>query len=188
MSDFPYEILERIICNVDAPTAVCLALTSRRMYETTLAVTKTSILNEICPRQLHLHPPRMLQLYYVYKRCPFYRMPLHWIDDACTNFGIRRSMMNVMYMQLMLNIRSFMGPDWVLCFARQTPTYVPRKARAHCCLACQVERRAWARYDLEKWVNSAVKNQGTERRSRVRGLLGLLQIVGVGRAEDGKRI
>lgn len=155
MEVLPNEVLDVIVANLDPPSSVCLALTSRRLYHCVLTVTKSDILDDICPKSYYKQSPRSVQLYYVDRKLPHYRNPLKILEYAL-EFGISRATFNPAYTQLLLSLRGWMAPSYVFCFANVTPRYVPRKG-GHVCSACQSERRYLAQNDLHKYTGALVR-------------------------------
>ena len=48
----PQELLRQVIAYLDAPSAACLALTSRRNYAAVISTCKVSRLEDVCPRDV----------------------------------------------------------------------------------------------------------------------------------------
>ncbi|KIW19316.1 hypothetical protein PV08_03610 [Exophiala spinifera] len=63
LSSLPAELNSIIVSYLDAPSAVCLALTSRRHYDRVLATCRVDTLREVCPIDVRAMIPKMLQAY-----------------------------------------------------------------------------------------------------------------------------
>lgn len=150
MEVLPNEILDKIIVKLDPPSAVCLALTSHRLYSSVLAYTEVQRLDEICPKSYYQQPSRRLRRYVLDRSLPHYRNPEKYCEYA-TGFGISLQYFNPAYVQLLLCLRSFMAPRYVFCFASSTTRYVPRRG-GHVCSACQSERRYLAQKELHDFA------------------------------------
>lgn len=155
MDSLPNEILDVIAARLDPPSAVCLALTSRRLYHVVRTITGAGVLDDICPKSYYKQPTRSLQLYYVDPKLPHYRDPLKVLEYSM-DFGISRATFNPAYAQLLLTLRGWMAPKYVFCFANVTPRYVPKKG-GHVCSACQSERRYLAENDLHHYTAELVR-------------------------------
>jgi hypothetical protein len=155
MPSLPNEVVDVIVAHLDPPSAACLALTCRRMYHCVLTVSKSSTLDDVCPKSYYKQSARSLQLYYVDQKLPHYRNPLKVLEYA-RDFGISRSTFNPAYTQLLLSLRGWMAPSYVFCFANKTPRYVPKKG-GHVCSACQSERRYLAQDDLHHYTGALVR-------------------------------
>ena len=160
METLPNEILHLIVTSLDAPSAVCLALTSCRLYNCVLTVTKSDRLDDICPKNYYKQSPRTVQIYYFDSEAPHYRDPFKLLDYA-KGFGISSATFDPAYTQLMLNLRGWMAPRYVLCFASAKTRYVPRKGD-HVCSACQSERRYLAAHELHQYTGKLIRYEEME--------------------------
>jgi hypothetical protein len=176
MDDLPTEIIDEIISHLDPPTAVCLALTCHRNYESILAFTRAQTLDQICPKNYYQQPTQHLKLYAIDRNLPHYRSPEKYLWYA-NSFGISASRFNPAYIQLLLCLRAHMAPEYVFCFASTTMRYVPYNG-SHRCSACQSERHYLAQKLLHEFSHHAVGDwKQSPRRWLTVGLEKLLQMV-----------
>ncbi|KPI37478.1 uncharacterized protein AB675_10292 [Cyphellophora attinorum] len=122
MMDLPNETIDLILANLDAPSAVCLALTCHRFYQCVLHTTKCARLDDICPKDYNKQSPSILQLYGILPlphEIPHYRNPFKYSDYA-RGLNISQERFNPAYVQLMLCVREWMAPKYVFCFASES--------------------------------------------------------------------
>jgi hypothetical protein len=157
--DLPNETIDLVLANLDAPSAVCLALTCHRFYQCVLHTTKCDKLDDICPKDYNKQSPKVLQLYGILPlphKIPHYRNPFKYSDYA-RSFKVSQERFNPAYVQLMLCLRQWMAPKYVFCFASESTGYVRNKRGVHKCGACQSERRYLAEHELHVYVERVFK-------------------------------
>ncbi|ETI20045.1 hypothetical protein G647_09060 [Cladophialophora carrionii CBS 160.54] len=60
LRELNHDILTHIVSFLDAPSAVCLALTCHQNYESILSICRRSLLEDICPRDVGKPLPKII--------------------------------------------------------------------------------------------------------------------------------